>query len=101
MLLPDFEPLYAKGFTAFSWTGPSPEDAAKVRVSHHNFEEAEPIGHWEVGVTRLAYNRVETGGLGVKFPAGSRLVYKVVEEPHGEEIPALGLQTGLFLSPSP
>jgi hypothetical protein len=101
MLLPDAEPLYARGFVAMSWTGPSPADAAKVHVSLHNFEEEEPFHHWEVEVTRLAYSYFTTGNVGEKFPAGARLVYKVTEEPHGEEIPALGLQTSLYLSPSP
>lgn len=101
MLLPDFDPLYADGFVAFSWTGPSPEDAAKVHISLHNFEEEEPFHHWEVDVTRLAYNRFTTGGVGVKFPAGARLAYRVTEESHSEEIPALELQTALYLSPSP
>lgn len=101
MLLPNDNPLYARGFVAFSWTGPSPEDTAKVYVSLHNFEQEEPFHHWEVGVTRLAYNQLTTGDVGVEFPAGARLAYKVTEKPGGEEIPALGLQTSLYLSPSP
>lgn len=99
MLLPDTDPLYARGFVAFSWTGPGLEDTAKVYVSLYNFEE--PFHHWEVGVTRLAYDQFTTGNVGAEFPAGARLAFKVTEEAHGEEIPALGLQTSLFLSPSP
>lgn len=100
MFLPGFDHFFARGMEAFVWTGPGHEDAAKVHVSLHNFEQAEPFHHWEFEVTRLASSIITTSP-GAEFPVGARLAYKIVEEPNGEEIPAIGLQTALYLSPSP
>ncbi len=97
MVLPNApRPLFATGFTAFTWEGPSPSDAAKVWVQLYNFEE--PIGG-KLPVTRLAYDYWGPGSE-VTIPGGGRLAIKITEEANGEEIPAMELQTAIWLSPS-
>ncbi len=97
LVLPSLpRPLFATGFSAFSWEGPSPEDAAKVWVRLYNFEE--PIGG-ELPVTRLAYNYWAPGSE-VKIPGGGPLAIRITEKANGEEIPAMELQTAIWLSPS-
>jgi hypothetical protein len=97
MVLPNApRPLYATDFTAFTWEGPSPSDAAKVWVQLYNFEE--PIGG-QLPVTRLAYDYWGPGSE-VTIPGGGRLAIKITEEANGEEIPAMELQTAIWLSPS-
>ena len=100
MLLPDFDPLYADGFVAFSWTGPSPEDAAKVHISLHNFEEEEPFHHWEVDVTRLAYNRFTTGGVESNSPPGRDWPTALPRNPTAKKSPPWNYRLRCTLAPA-
>lgn len=97
------EPLFTRGFSIFTWTGPGEGGEADVRVSLHDYFHEKPVGGWNISVVRLDASSASTGlGPGIEMPTLSPLLaYKVVEKPNGEEIPALGLQTALFISPSP
>lgn len=88
-------PVIASRFTAFSWAGPNEEDKARVEVQL--YYDSLPVSP-SLPVTRLAWNH---WGLNdkVKIGAGGWLAIRVVEKANGEEIPAMPLQTTLFLSP--
>jgi hypothetical protein len=97
MLTPSTTPSFARGFTSFSWTGPSPGDAANVRVQLY-YDEEPVLG--DLSLTRLSYYNWSPS-YSVEIQAGGRLAIKVTEEVNGEEIPAISLQTALLLSPGP
>jgi hypothetical protein len=88
-------PVIASEFTAFSWGGPNQEDKARVQVQL--YYDSLPVSP-SLPVTRLAWN---SWGPDDKFKvgAGGWLAIRVVEKANGEEIPAMSLQTALFLSP--
>ncbi len=96
MLTPSTTPLFARGFTAFSWEAPGPEDDAEVHIQLYHDEEPVTSG---LTITRLAYSSWGEHEV-VKIEAGGRLAIRVGEVANGEEIPALSLQTSLLLSPS-
>jgi hypothetical protein len=95
MITPSSTPVIASGFTAFSWEGPNQQDKARVNVQlyYDSFPVDPPLD-----VTRLAEYHWGPNEK-VKVGAGGWLAIRVVEKANGEEIPAMSLQTALFLSP--
>lgn len=96
MIIPTKHSVIASGFSAFSWEGPNnQEDDARVEVQL--YYDSLPVSP-SLPVTRLAENYWGPNEK-VKVGAGGWLAIRVVEKANGEEIPAMSLQTALFLNP--
>lgn len=90
-----FEPAVMRDLADLSWGAPGPEKAAKVKLVP-----------WYDGVQTERSIPVSDGsffsGPGAEFEieGGARIALQLVEEPHGEEIPAFELTTGMLISPA-
>jgi hypothetical protein len=95
MVVPGPAASYVRDFTVHSRTGPGEGDAATVKVQL--FSDEEPLVP-SLGVGRLSW--AYWGPSQVWKVNPGTLVIKVVEEPNGEEIPAMLLQTAFHLTPA-
>lgn len=94
-MIATFEPAVVSDLADLSWGAPGQGAAAKVKLVP-----------WYDGVQTERSIPVNDGGAfsgpGAEFEieGGARIAMQLVEEPHGEEIPAFEITTGMLISPA-